>query len=94
MSIASLLKRRQRELKLSTYELAHRLRISFVAVQRVLAASSQPNIRTASKYARFLGVSMGKLERMMEPRTRRRRSATSRKSANASSSKRRRARAA
>src|SRR3954464_4925062 len=81
MKLASLLKRRQRELRMSTYQLARHLRISFVAVQRVLAASSQPNVRTAGKYARFLGLSLEKLERMMRPRATRGRSAKPRRAA-------------
>lgn len=65
MPIAALLKKKQKQLKLSTGQLAKKLRISFVSVQRVLAASSRPNVRTAAKYAKFLGLTAAALEKKL-----------------------------
>ena len=67
MTISALLIKKQKQLKLSTYQLAKKLRISLVSVQRVLAASSQPNVRTAGKYAKFLGLSLKALEKKLGP---------------------------
>jgi transcriptional regulator with XRE-family HTH domain len=95
MHLAALIKRRQKELRLSTYQLARDLRISFAAVQRVLDASSRPNVRTIGKYARFLGMSLGKLETRMAPaKPRRARRAKPAARAKSGSGRTRRAKAA
>ena len=67
MPLAAMLKKKQKQLKLSAYQLAKKLRISFVSVQRVLDASSRPNVRTVAKYAKFLGVSAAALEKKLGP---------------------------
>ena len=67
MPLASMLKKKQKQLKLSAYQLAKKLRISFVTVQRVLDASSRPNVRTIAKYAKFLGLSAAALEKKLGP---------------------------
>ena len=73
MTIATLLKKKQKKLKLSTYKLATKLHISFVSVQRGLDASSRPNVRTAAKYAKLLGLSLAALEKKLGPTKARRR---------------------
>lgn len=56
MTIATAVRAKQKQLKLSTFALAKKLKISYVSVKKVLAGASRPNRATLGKYASFLQV--------------------------------------